>query len=82
MKGADLVVDIGSKPMGGKSPMGKDPMAEADDESKPDLGDGDSFDGSVDEFMTAFKSGDMDTAKDALKAAIAAKCADMYSEEK
>jgi DNA-binding GntR family transcriptional regulator len=39
-----------------------------------------SFEASIDEAVDAIASGDKDTAKAALKAAITAYCADMYSD--
>ncbi len=68
---AELLIGLGDKPMGKKKP----------ESSSPDLGEeSSSFETSLDEAVDAIVSGDKETAKAALKAAITAHCADVYSE--
>lgn len=76
MKGDNaLIIGIG-KAMGKKSPMG----SSKDDDDSEEKMEADSFEESLDAAVQAMIEGDKDTAKDALSAAIAAKCADLMEE--
>lgn len=80
--GAELVIGIGK----GKPPMSKSkdsPMGGDDDaapDSKPEATD--DFSAALEDAFDAVEQKDKDAFKDALSAAITAKCAEMYEGEK